>query len=235
LFLWARRTFFLFEPAHARPAQVAAYPLSTPTDRPVPPVSAPPHSPSPAARRAPARARFLHAASTPLGPPPHRFPLKQSRRPLAEDFFLTPCAVRLIRPRPSTEHSSPSPRHPHQFPATGAPPPRQTPFAHHRRPPPPPPLSAPPSCFFPQFTTTTSPPGLSRAAVPSHPRRRPPERPHRSGPRKPFSQLGWAARAWPSWLFGRPRIAGHRAPWAVALVRFRPSTVRRFVIVFQLF
>jgi hypothetical protein len=107
LFLWARRTFFLFELAHARPAQVAAYPLSTPTDRPVPPVSAPPLSPSPTARWAPARARFLHAASTPLGPPPHRFPLKQSRRPLAEDFFLTPCAVRLVRPRPSTRPHRP--------------------------------------------------------------------------------------------------------------------------------
>jgi hypothetical protein len=56
-----------------------------------------------------------------------------------------------------------------------------------------------------------------------------------SGPRRPFAPLGWAARLWPSRLFGRPRVAGRRAPWAVASGWFRPSTVRWFLNVFQLF
>jgi hypothetical protein len=54
-----------------------------------------------------------------------------------------------------------------------------------------------------------------------------------SGPRRPFASLGWAARPWPSRLVGRPRVAGRRAPWAVASGQFRPSTVRWFLNVFQ--
>jgi hypothetical protein len=46
-----------------------------------------------------------------------------------------------------------------------------------------------------------------------------------SGLRKPFAPLGWATRPWPSRLFGRSRVAGRRAPWAVASRRFWPSTV----------
>jgi hypothetical protein len=56
-----------------------------------------------------------------------------------------------------------------------------------------------------------------------------------SGPRRPFSPLGWAARPWPSWLSSRPHVAGHRALWAVALGRFWPSTVPGDLNVFQLF
>jgi hypothetical protein len=41
-----------------------------------------------------------------------------------------------------------------------------------------------------------------------------------SGPRKPFASLGWAAKPWLSQLFGRPRMAGRRALWAVASGRF---------------
>jgi hypothetical protein len=47
----------------------------------------------------------------------------------------------------------------------------------------------------------------------------------RSRPRRLVAPLGWAARPWPSRHFGRPRIAGHRAPWALASGRFQPGTV----------
>jgi hypothetical protein len=35
---------------------------------------------------------------------------------------------------------------------------------------------------------------------------------------------GWTG-PWPSQLVGRPRVAGHHAPWAVASGRFQPGTV----------
>jgi hypothetical protein len=54
-----------------------------------------------------------------------------------------------------------------------------------------------------------------------------PARTRCSGPRRPFTPPSWAARPWPSQLFGRPRVAGCHAPWAVASGRFQPSTVPR--------
>jgi hypothetical protein len=42
----------------------------------------------------------------PICPPPCRSPLKQSRRSPAE--FFSPRAVRLVRPRPSAAHASPT-------------------------------------------------------------------------------------------------------------------------------
>jgi hypothetical protein len=49
------------------------------------------------------------------------------------------------------------------------------------------------------------------------------------------ARLDRATRPRPSRLFGRLCVAGRRAPWAVASGRFWPSTLRRFLNVFQLF
>jgi hypothetical protein len=78
----------------------------------------------------------LHVASTPPAPSPPLL-VKTEPPPTGRNFFLTPRAVRLVRPRPSAARSSPSPRRPPRwFSATGAPPPCQTPSSRHRRPPP---------------------------------------------------------------------------------------------------
>jgi hypothetical protein len=42
----------------------------------------------------------------------------------------------------------------------------------------------------------------------------------RSRPRRPVAPLDRAARTWPSRRFGRPRVVGRRAPWALASGRF---------------
>jgi hypothetical protein len=39
---------------------------------------------------------------------------------------------------------------------------------------------------------------------------------------------------WPSWHFGRPRVAGRRVPWALASGRFRPSTVPGILNIFPI-
>jgi hypothetical protein len=134
------------------------------------PCQAPPHSPSLSPALPP---RGAH----PFGPPSPPLPLKPSHRPSA-DLFLPPRVVYLARPRPSATHASSPPSHlPRRLFAAGAPPPDRTPSEHLRRLPPP--LSAPPNCSFPQLAVASSPLGLPRATGPSHPRRRPLERPRR--------------------------------------------------------
>jgi hypothetical protein len=55
-----------------------------------------------------------------------------------------------------------------------------------------------------------------------------------SRPRRPVAPVGWAARPWPSRCFGRPRVAGRRALWALASGRFRPGTVPGILNIFSI-
>jgi hypothetical protein len=114
----------------------------------------------------------------PSGPPSPPLPLKPSRRPPAKKFL--PHA-----PFISSIHSRASHAHPHCLGVnlTGFPPPEPLlraglcpSITTVRRPPL---VSAPLSCSFPQLTAASSPSGLPRTSGPSHPRRRPLERPRR--------------------------------------------------------
>jgi hypothetical protein len=139
---------------------------------------------SPVGRDPPCSCRFLHVSTTSPDPPP-RFlppsaPLKRApRRPSAEFFsparrFVSPVHARAPHAR----------RHRPGVHLAGFAPPETLlraelhPSVTVVRPPP---VSAPSSCSFPRLTAASSPPGLPRAAGPSHPRRRPSERPRRAG------------------------------------------------------
>jgi hypothetical protein len=52
------------------------------------------------------------------------------------------------------------------------------------------------------------------------------------GPRGPFSPLGRATRPRPRGCFGRPRVPGRHAPWAVASGRFSAQYCARVLNVF---
>jgi hypothetical protein len=83
---------------------------------------------------------------------------------------------------------------------------------------------------------TAKPPASMPPRRPTHGLRvvNAPARAHCNRPRRPVAPLGWAARPWPSQRFGRPRVVGHRGPWALASGRFRPGTVPRILNVFPI-
>jgi hypothetical protein len=130
---------------------------------------------------------------------------------------------------PTSDHRSPLPADEHRRPTPLVPP--------HRRPAvsvrPCPLLLARHLPHDPlEITGNTLPPSSHRRAAGEHATA--PSRARCSRPRRPVAPLGWAARPWPSRCFGRPRVAGRRAPWALASGRFQPGTVLRILNVFPI-
>jgi hypothetical protein len=190
----------------------------------------------------------------PAAPSPSRIPAEHRRRPPLPGELLPELPIPKIScksltpsPLPSCRTSSPPPA------TTGAPSPPTNAVARrrlHLLTVDPPFRCAPvPSSLPGTFPVTPS----RSPATPCHCRATaepsmstPPHRPARglhvvtalacahSRPHRPVALLGWAARPWPSRRFGRPRVAGCRAPWALASGRFRPGTVLGILNVFPI-
>jgi hypothetical protein len=88
-----------------------------------------------------------------------------------------------------------------------------------------------------EISGNTLPPLSHRRAVGEHataPSQARSARGDRAGTRRPVAPLGRAARPWPRRRFDRPRVAGHRVPWALASGRFWPGTVPMILNIFPI-
>jgi hypothetical protein len=240
----ARATAGRRPPVEARPHGTPA-PRGTPTPGPPPfPSSLSPSVALPLSRSLPAHAAPLVLPSPLLSDTSSRAPEPPHRSPHPDRRLQPPAA-----PSPSripTEHRSRSPLPGKLLPELpileiSCNIPTPLPLQCYRTPHPPSPPTGAPSpptndaarCRLHRLTVdpATSMP-LCR---PAHGLRvvTAPARARCSRPRRPVAPLGWAARPWPSQRFGRPRVVGRHAPWALASGRFRPGTVPRILNVFS--